>query len=797
MQLHVLDPLVIILLLAGVASAVLGEVSNAVIIGLIVSASTGLNWWQAHRSSKAIARLRDQVASRATVLQPDGSWKTVAVDEVRVNDVVQLAAGDIVPADARVTEARDLHVQQAALTGESLPVEKRMCAVPTPERGPDAVDLLFLGTSVVSGTAQAKVLAIGKDTAYGDVVSRLSARPDESEFERGTRHFGLFILRTVVFLILFILVIHVALGRDPMQSLLFSVALAVGLTPGFLPMISTVTLARGAVAMAHQKVIVRHLPSIQNLGSIDILCSDKTGTLTRGTMSLAMSCDGLGANATRPLQLAALNSRFETGIKSPLDAAILEHDAAGRVPFEQYVKEDELPFDFERRRLSVVVRFADEHLFISKGAPEGMLEVCDRIELGEQVVALDPALRARCLETFHSLSAEGYRVLAVAFKHVSGGAGFTTTDERALTLVGFLTFMDHPLSGVSDSIEQLRRDGVNVKILTGDNELVTRHICAQVGLDAQRVVTGNEIEGLDRLALGKLAERTQVFARLSPAQKHRVVSALKAAGHVVGYMGDGINDAPSLHEADVGISVAGAVDVAREAAHIVLLDHDLGVLHKGILAGRRSSANVLKYLLMGTSSNFGNMFSMAAAALFLPFLPMLPTQILLNGLLYDLAQITIPTDGVDSYYLSRPQRWDIGLIRRFMLVIGPISSVYDCLTFWALSSYFDFGEVAFHTGWFLESLCTQTLVLFVIRTTQRPWANRPSLALMLTTGSVISIALSLPYTPLAPLLGFSALPAEYYLFLGAVVLSYLALVEVLKHVVMTRMLFPRSDARLA
>lgn len=794
---HVLDPLVIILLLAGVASAVLGEVSNAVIIGLIVSASTGLNWWQTHRSSKAIARLRDQVASRAAVLQRDGSYKSVAVADVAVGDVVQLAAGDIVPADARVIEARDLHVQQAALTGESLPVEKLACPDPPTERGPDAIDLLFFGTSVVSGTAKAKVLAVGKDTAYGDIVSRLSARPAESEFDRGTRHFGLFILRTVVFLILFILVIHVALGRDPMQSLLFSVALAVGLTPGFLPMISTVTLARGAVAMARQKVIVRHLPSIQNLGSIDILCSDKTGTLTRGTMSLAASCDGLGATAARPLQLAALNSRFESGIKSPLDAAILEDHTVSQLPFEQYTKEDELPFDFERRRLTVVVAAGHEHLFISKGAPEGMLEVCTHIELEGRELELDAALRARCLETFHSLSAQGYRVLAVAFKRVTTGSGFTTRDERELTLVGFLTFMDHPLSGVGASIEQLRRDGVNVKILTGDNELVTRHVCAQVGLDAERVVLGSELEDLDRIALGKLAERTVVFARLSPAQKHRVVAALKAAGHVVGYMGDGINDAPSLHEADVGISVEGAVDVAREAADIVLLDHDLGVLHKGILAGRRSSANVLKYLLMGTSSNFGNMFSMAAAALFLPFLPMLPTQILLNGLLYDLAQITIPTDGVDSYYLSRPQRWDIGLIRRFMLVIGPISSIYDCLTFWALLKYFDFGEVAFHTGWFLESLCSQTLVLFVIRTTQRPWASRPSLPLMLTTGIVISVALLLPYTPLAPLLGFTPLPLEYLLFLAVVVLSYLALVEVIKRAVMTRFLFGRPNAGLA
>jgi P-type Mg2+ transporter len=781
------NPLVVILLVAGAASAFLGEVTDAAIIGGIVLMSAGINFWQTFRSERAVRRLQEQIAPTACVFR-DGRRTEVPRRSIVTGDVVLLAAGDLVPADARLIEAHDLHVQQAALTGESLPAEKFVSAGAPAASGPEVPDFVYLGTSVVSGTATAIVFAAGRDTAFGDIVERLAARPDETEFERGTRHFGMLILQSVLFLVLFILVVNIALGRDPMQSLLFSVALAVGLTPEFLPMITTVTLAQGAIVMAREKVIVKHLSAIQNLGSIDVLCSDKTGTLTAGTMSLDASLDPLGAPSQRSLVLARLNSRFESGIKSPLDAAILEHAAAGCET--GYAKTDEIPFDFERRRLSVVLEQGGEFQMITKGAPESVIHGCTSIEVGGTVRSLDASSAEHISETFRALSERGFRVLAVAYRSVSGPSGFGAADERELTLVGFLTFADHLLEGAPESIEDLRRDGVQVKILTGDNELVTRHICNEVGVDGSTIVLGSELEGLDEHALAHVAERTSVFARVSPAQKHRIIRALKAHGHVVGFLGDGINDAPSLHSADVGISVAGAADVAREAADIVLLERSLAVLHAGIIAGRRSFGNVLKYLLMGTSSNFGNMFSMAGAAMFLPFLPMLPTQILLNNFLYDIAQLTIPTDNIDPSYVEGPQRWDIRLIRNFMLVIGPVSSLYDFLTFFALLYLFRFGETLFHTGWFLESLATQTLVLFVIRTAGRPWRNRPSAPLVATTLLVVAIGALLPYSRVAPALGFEPLPLSYFAFLAIVVGTYLMIVELVKRRVMHRWLRP-------
>jgi Mg2+-importing ATPase len=783
----VVNPLVVILLSAGTASAFLGQVGDAVIIGGIVLLSSGLNFWQTYRSERAVKRLQGQIAPTATVLR-DGAWVELNRRELVVGDVIRLCAGDLVPADARLFEGDDLHVQQAALTGESMPAEKGVSPGKLSALGPDSYDLVYLGTSIVSGVGLAVVFAAGQATAFGDIVERLAARPEETEFERGTKHFGMLILETVMFLVLFILVVNVSLGRDALQSLLFSVALAVGLTPGFLPMITSVTLAQGAIRMAREKVIVKHLPSIQNLGSIDILCSDKTGTLTAGTMSLDASLDPHGQPSERALRLGQLNSRFESGIKSPLDAAILERAVGGT---DAYRKTDEIPFDFERRRLSIVVEKDAAYLLVTKGAPESVLSGCTSFEADGRVQPLDDAAREHCMAAFRALSERGFRVIAVASKRVDRPLGFKAVDERDLTLAGFLTFADHLLEGVAESIARLRADGVEVKILTGDNELVTRHICSQVGLDELRIVLGSAIESLDEVALARVAERTNVFARVSPAQKHRIIRALKAGGHVVGFLGDGINDAPSLHGADVGISVAGAVDVAREASDIILLERRLDVLHAGIIAGRRSFGNVLKYLLMGTSSNFGNMFSMAGAAMFLPFLPMLPTQILLNNFLYDVAQVTIPTDHVDPMYTKKPQRWDIGLIRNFMLIIGPVSSLYDFLTFFVLLHVFHFGERAFHTGWFLESLATQTLVLFVIRTVRRPWTNRPSAPLAITTLAVVALGIALPFTPAAEPLGITPLPASYFFFLLPAVATYLVLVELVKARVMTRLFTTR------
>ena len=785
------NPLIVILLIACAASAYLGEVASAAIIGAMVVLSSVLNFWQTFRSERAAHRLREQVAPTATVCR-DGQWVELSRRLIVTGDVIRLSAGDLVPADARLIKTTDLHVYQAALTGESVPTEKFTTGKALTELGPESPELVFLGTSIVSGVATAVVFATGQNTAFGDIVERLSDRPEETEFERGMRKFGMLILQTVIFLVLFILVVNVSLGRDALQALLFSVALAVGLTPEFLPMITTVTLAQGAIRMAKEKVIVKHLSSIQNLGSIDVLCSDKTGTLTAGTMSLDASLDPMGNPSDRALSLAYLNSKFETGIKSPFDVAILENpDTAA----SGYTKTDEIPFDFDRRRLSVVVAKNASFTLVTKGAPENVLDVCSLYEVSEGALgiragvhALDEKAKARFLEIFRTSSERGFRMLAVAYRSVSRSDGFKTVDERDLTFAGFLTFGDHLLDGVSNSIAVLKRDGVNVKILTGDNELVTRHICNQVGIDASRIVLGSEVELMDEPALGRIAEKTKVFARISPAQKHRIIRALKAHGHVVGFLGDGINDAPSLHGADVGISVAGAVDVAREASDIILLERGLDVLHAGIIAGRRSFANVLKYLLMGTSSNFGNMFSMAGAVLFLPFLPMLPMQILLNNFLYDLSQVTIPTDNIDPAYLRSPQRWDMHLVRKFMVVIGPVSSVFDFLTFFVLLRVFHFGDVLFHTGWFVESLATQTLVLFVIRTVGRPWSNRPSIPLAVTILIVVGVGCILPYIHVSGRIGFKPLPASYFLFLAGVVGTYLMVVEWVKEKVMRRIL---------
>ncbi|MGB0037077.1 MAG: magnesium-translocating P-type ATPase [Candidatus Acidiferrales bacterium] len=782
-----LNPLVIILLVAGLVSFVLGDAPSASIILAVVLLSVSINFVQTFRSQRAIEKLRENVTPTATVLR-DNNWQELNRREVVPGDIVRVCAGDLIPADGRLLESHDLYVQEAAMTGESLPVEKHArSAVPSAPGGVDTLDRVFLGTSVVSGTASALVTSTGPRTVFGGIAERLVLRPPETEFERSMKRFGWLIMRAVFFLVLFILAARVALHKDAFESFVFAVALAVGLTPEFLPMITSVTLARGAVRMARDQVVVKHLPAIQNLGTIDILCSDKTGTLTTGQMTLASAVDYLGKASDRPLELAYLNSKFETGIRSPLDVAILK---IYRPDADNYVKCDEIPFDFERRRLSIVVAAKNSEgsqgLMITKGAPEGVLDVCDSYEIGGQTIRLDPDSRHRCRQTFDDFSAKGYRLLAVAYRAADPHARFTPVDEHSLVLVGYLAFADPPSPDAAASLAGMNRDGIKVKILTGDNELVARHVCEQVGLSNPTIVMGDELERTSDPALQHLAETTTVFARVSPMQKHRIILALKNRGHVVGYMGDGINDAPSLHAADVGISVSSAVDVAREAADIILLKPGLQILHKGIIEGRRASANVLKYLLMGTSSNFGNMFSMAGASIFLPFLPMLPTQILLNNFLYDTAQITIPSDNVDEEYIRAPRKWDMSLIRNFMIFIGPISSIYDFLTFYVLFHFFHAGQREFHTGWFVESLATQTLVLFVIRTMGNPLKSRPSISLAITTIAIVVIGILLPFSPLATVLGFTPLPGPFFTFLAVSTITYLVLVELAKRFLFSR-----------
>jgi Mg2+-importing ATPase len=779
------NPLVAILLVASVASAVVQDFGNAATIIVIVLMSVAVELFQTRRADSAVRALRARVVTSATVLR-DGTWRELPRRELVVGDVVRLSAGDMIPADCRVIDARDLHLNEAALTGESVPVER----MPGSE--------VLTGASVVSGTGTAEVIATGGATRFAEIARVLAKHPPPTDYERGIVRFGVFILKTVTFLVLFVFVAAAVAGHNALDALLFAVALAVGLTPEFLPMITTVTLTRGAVRMAKKHVVVKNVAAIQSFGSIDVLCCDKTGTLTTAVMRLEEHVDPFGATSERALLYAALNSYFESGVENPIDAAVLARakidplDAAvlrhEHPDLSGWKKLDEIPFDFERRRTSVVVERGDERLVVTKGAPEQVLAVSASIEIDGVAAPLDAALRARATAVVRDFCSRGLRVLAVAYVRPRTAGAFGKNDERDLVLAGFVAFADPPRPDAHDVVEELRREGVHVKVVTGDSELVAAHVCNAVGISTRHILVGREIDALSDAALGQRAEHTQVFARVTPTQKSRIVAALKSRGHVVGFLGDGINDAPSLHIADVGISVDGATDVAKDAAAIILTEHGLGVLKDGVLEGRRAFGNVMKYLLMGTSSAFGNVFSMAIASVVLPFLPMLPKQILLVSFLYDLAQITIPTDAVDERYVRKPRRWDIGLLRRFMLWIGPISSAYDLLTFAVLLFVFRASETLFHTGWFVESLATQTLVIFIIRTGSNPFRSRPSRALTMTTLTILVLGVLLPFTPVAHWLGFVPLPWTYFAFLVPAVATYLGLVELAKRRLLRKVL---------
>ncbi len=676
-----------------------------------------------------------QVATTATVIR-DGSERELPVAQLVPGDVIRLKAGDLVPADAYLLEVKDLHVRESALTGESLPVDKACRDLPPGKHGvADADNCVFMGTAVQTGIATAVIACTGRNTAFGEIAQRLAMRPPETEFGRGIRHFGLMITRVIMLLVLFVLLVNIAFRRPVLESFLFAVALAVGMTPEMMPMIITVTLAQGARRMTKKKVLVKQLSAIEDFGSIEILCSDKTGTLTEGDIELDRHVDVQGKDDDSVLRFIYLNSFFQAGIASPLDAAVLKHD---RPKIVEYQKLDEIPFDFNRKRLSVVVSHADECILITKGEAESIFSICQTVIIDGSPQPFDATQRAQAAATFQKLSADGYRVLGIAIRTLEKQSTYAVAAENDMTLAGFAAFLDPPKEGIRAVLAALKENSVSVVIMTGDNQYVTRKIAADVGLKTDRIITGDEADGMDDAALAYQAENGAIFARVSPEQKNRVILALKARGHVVGFIGDGINDAPSLHTADVGISVMNGVEVAKDAAKIILLEKDLGVLNDGIIEGRRCFANIMpEYIVMGTSSNFGNMFSIAAASLFLKFLPMLPTQILLNNFLYDLSQIAIPGDNVDPALLRRPKRWQIAFIRQFMTIIGPISSIYDFLTFGILLWLFhaSANEKLFHTGWFVESLATQTLVVFVIRTAGNPLTSRPSRPLLIAVAS--------------------------------------------------------------
>lgn len=793
---HAVNPLVGILLIAALISGLTGSVTNAVIIIFMVILSVIIDYYQSHRSLRAMEQLKSQVAATATVLR-DNVWLDIFAKEIVPGDIIKLTAGDLVPADALLITAKDLHVQQAALTGESLPVEKEISSTPITSTDITAAEnMVFAGSSIVSGIATALVITTGQNTEFGQIAKNLAIRPPRTEFEKGMIRFGLFISKTILFLVLFVFIISIYLKRDLLESLLFAIALAVGLTPEFLPMITTVTLATGAERMSRNKVIVKNLASMQNFGSMDILCSDKTGTLTTGEMTLEQYVDPTNAESDNVLLLAYLNSLYQSGIKNPIDEAVLRHTNLNPLDIailnhnhpdvQPYLKIDEIPFDFERKRSSVVVDKSGEHILITKGAPENILEICSSYDLGGKSFTMDQTMHNKCTELFQSLCAQGFRLLAVAYRNIIPQQSYHVIDEVNLTFAGFLVFSDPPLPDAAEVINDLHLKGVNVKILTGDNELVAKHICQKVGINIDKIILGSDLDHMTNDALAQVAEQTMLFARVAPAQKQRIIAALRSRSHVIGYIGDGINDAPSLHTSDVGISVAGAVDVAKEAADIILLERSLKVLLNGIIEGRKSFGNVMKYLMMGTSSNFGNVFSMAFAIVFLPFLPMLPTQILLNNLLYDISQLTIPTDKVDNQFTDRPRVWDIDIIRKFMIYIGPISSIFDFLTFFVMIKIFAASEPMFQTGWFVESLATQTLVIFIIRTAGNPFKSRPSMPLVISVLLVVAIGMLLPFIPIGHLFGFVPLPLDYFVFLVLCCLTYLLLVQVVKEKLMWR-----------
>ncbi|MFD1327130.1 magnesium-translocating P-type ATPase [Mycoplana ramosa] len=779
------NPLVLILLFAASIAALTHEQASVFIIGAIVILSVLIDYVQEQRAETAAEALRQRVALSVAVLR-EGRPQDLPAAALVPGDVVLLSAGNLIPADCRLLRSEDLFVNEALLTGEPYPVEKDASDAPAAEDTSTPANGVFMGCSVVSGTARALVVATGRATRIGDIAGALRKEPPATAFTLGIRSFGMLIVRLTVLLVLFVLLVNLLLDRPLLESFLFAMALAVGLTPELLPMVISVTLARGAVRMSREQVIVKRLSAIHDLGSMDILCSDKTGTLTEARIKLVREVDLDGGESKDVFQWAYVNAAFETGLKSPLDEAII---AAAPIDITTWRKIDEVPFDFERRRVSILAERDGRRFLIVKGAPEDVLAHASSYRLAESeaVRPLDDGARARALATLDRLGDEGFRLLGVAWREVEPQRDHAgATDERELTFAGFAAFLDPPKDSARAALTALADLGVSVKIITGDNERVTRHVCSVLGIAIEGILNGPELANLSDEALFARLPATTLFCRVTPPQKARIIRALRRRGHVVGYLGDGINDAPSLQAADVGLSVDGAVDVAKDAAALILLKHDLKVLVEGVREGRRTFANIMKYVMMGTSSNFGNMFSMAGAVVILPFLPMSPVQILLNNLLYDTSEIAIPFDRVDETMIARPRHWDMDFVRDFMLVLGPVSSLFDFFTFGLLLWVFQAGEALFHASWFVESMMTQVLVIFVIRTRARPWRSRPHPLLAACSLGIVALAVSLPYTPLAAWFGFVPLPLDVLLTLAAVTALYLLLAEQAKHWFLSR-----------
>jgi P-type Mg2+ transporter len=778
------SPLVLILIFAAAVSLSLSQWVDAGIILAIVVGSSLLGFYQEYRASAAVEELKKRLALTCRVVR-DGVEGTVHADAIVPGDVLVLSAGNLIPADGRILEAGDFLVSEASMTGESFPVEKQPGIVPAAAPLSQRTNVVFLGASVRSGTARVMVVETGRRTVFGAIAARLRAREPETDFARGLRHFGYLLIRSMVVIVLFVLTVNLLLHRPLVESLLFSVALAVGLSPELLPAIVSVTLSSGARAMSKQGVIVRRLDAIENLGSMTVLCTDKTGTLTEGTIVLADATDSRGRTSTAVRQLAFLNAAFETGIDNPIDAAIVTAGEQAGLSTTGHAKIDEIPYDFLRKRLTIVMAGgsdAERHLVVTKGAVLNVLSICTQVERDGGVCALTGAVKAELSAYYQAKGEAGFRVLALATRAVSAKGAYQRDDEVEMVFAGFLLFLDPPKDDAARVLGELAKLHVEVKVITGDNRFVTGHLAAIVGLDPTSMLTGDGLAKLSDEALWHAAPKTSLFAEIDPQQKERIVRALQRTGHSVGYLGDGINDAPALHAADVGISVDQAVDVARESADIILLKRDLDVLRTGVADGRRTFANTLKYISITTSANFGNMVSMALAAPLLPFLPLVAKQILLNNFLSDVPSMAISTDRVDAARVTHPQRWNIAEVRHYMMVFGLLSSAFDLLTFAALLLVFRAGEATFQTTWFVVSLLTELGVVLVLRTRGPAWRSRPSDLLLWTTVAATAFALATPFLGrVSTLFGFVPLSTVEMGTVVGIVAAYLAATEVAKH----------------
>jgi Mg2+-importing ATPase len=791
---NIKNPLVILLIILGAISYLTGDMRATIVILTMVILGIVLRYVQESRADNAAERLKAMVRTTATVIR-DGQRKEISLKELVPGDMVALAAGDMIPADVRLVTSKDLFINQAALTGESLPVEKTHAPLDPSAQNPlEMTNICFLGSNIESGTGTAVVVQTGSRTYFGSLATSILGQRVLTSFDKGVNQFTWLMISFMIVMVPLVFLFNGISKHNWLEAFLFALAVAVGLTPEMLPMIVTVNLSKGAISMSKKKVIVKRLNAIQNFGAMDVLCTDKTGTITEGKIVLEKHLDVKGNPSQRVLDYGYMNSYYQTGLKNLMDEAILDHgDLNEKLQVDElYRKIDELPFDFQRRRMSVIVENNEnQHILICKGAVEEIMQLSKQVEINGEILEVTSEHDEHRKRRVRELNSEGFRVIAVAYRIFPGTDDtphYSNQDESELILLGYMAFLDPPKASATEAISRLTEYHVAVKILTGDNDIVTGNICKQVGLPVDNILLGNQIEEMDEAQLAEAAETNTIFAKLSPAHKERIIHALQSKGHVVGFMGDGINDAPALKSADVGISVNSAVDIAKESSDIILLENSLLVLKDGVMEGRRVFGNIVKYIKMAASSNFGNMFSVLGASIFLPFVPMLPIQVLTNNLLYDFSQTTIPTDEVDAEWLTRPRKWAIGELRRFIVFIGPISSIFDYATYFIMLFVYGawvqpdaYHAALFHTGWFVESLFTQTLIIHIIRTKKIPfiqsWASK---ALIFTSLVIVAVGAYLPYSPLAAWLGFVPLPWSYWLWLLGMLVIYIILTQVVK-----------------